>query len=380
MAFTSFTRSTIFLTLLGIASVSLYILLPHPTFRQPFCAPCQSQTSNNSRPSADSAPDPPARRLHYLLPINVQAARSSPGFCKVLLSALVHGYEPTILNWEAEGDVAYLHRMKVFGVYDFLTNLTMHPGSESDLVFMTDALDVWVQLSPTSLIARFEELDTDKVVVGAEKACWPNPWESPACQDVPESPLPKGTYGSVPGPEGNYLPHTRPRWANSGVVIGSVKAMLELYKDLVEIFRDPNAQHAGDQGPFNDMLSARRISLDYRSRLFYQTAAANPRDNTHFLNTPHYIDPAVPHELYPPLLHLAPTGEVPVAIHFNDHNEKGLIDEWWGKFWWNKLQGEDQRFRGIVVSRLEDAKINFAGSESRQTPWKKICPTQMFDP
>jgi hypothetical protein len=41
---------------------------------------------------------------------------------------------------------------------------------------------------------------------------------------------------------------TRPRWANSGVVIGSVKAMLELYKDLVEIFRDPNAQHAGDQG------------------------------------------------------------------------------------------------------------------------------------
>jgi hypothetical protein len=41
---------------------------------------------------------------------------------------------------------------------------------------------------------------------------------------------------------------TRPRWANSGVVIGSVKAMLELYKDLVEIFRDPDAQHSGDQG------------------------------------------------------------------------------------------------------------------------------------
>jgi hypothetical protein len=128
------------------------------------------------------------------------------------------------------------------------------------------------------------------------------------------------------------------------------------------------------------MLSAGRISLDYRSRLFWQTAAAIPRLNAHFLNTPYYIDAAVPHELYPPLLHLAPTGEIPVAIHFNDHIEKGLLDEWWGEFWWNRLQGEDQRFRGIVMSRLEDAKISFAGNDSRQMLWKDICPSQMFDP
>jgi hypothetical protein len=41
---------------------------------------------------------------------------------------------------------------------------------------------------------------------------------------------------------------TRPRWANSGVVIGPVPAMRELYKELVEILRDPQNTLHGDQG------------------------------------------------------------------------------------------------------------------------------------
>ena len=57
-------------------------------------------------------------------------------------------------------------------------NLTTTTDSdfESDLVFMADALDAWFQLSPTTLIARYDELNTTGVVVGAEKTCWPNEW------------------------------------------------------------------------------------------------------------------------------------------------------------------------------------------------------------
>ena len=46
---------------------------------------------------------------------------------------------------------------------------------ESDLVFMMDAHDVWCQLSPRTLIERFDELGTSGVVVGAEEicCCWP---------------------------------------------------------------------------------------------------------------------------------------------------------------------------------------------------------------
>jgi hypothetical protein len=60
-----------------------------------------------------------------------------------------------------------------------LTNLTTtNENAESDLVFMMDALDVWLQLSPTTLVGRFEELHTIGVVIGADKGCWPNEWDS----------------------------------------------------------------------------------------------------------------------------------------------------------------------------------------------------------
>jgi hypothetical protein len=69
-----------------------------------------------------SPPSPPPqlyrahRKLHLLLPVDEESARSGPEFCKTLLSALVHGYEPTILNWDREGDRGFMQRMKVVGM------------------------------------------------------------------------------------------------------------------------------------------------------------------------------------------------------------------------------------------------------------------------
>jgi hypothetical protein len=142
-----------------------------------------------------TSPPPHRKKVHLLLPVDKHAAQASPNFCKTLISVLVHGYEPTVINWNVEGDDSTMHAMKVFGmlffiqpgtctnldigVHEFLTNLTTtDDNAESDLVFMMDSLDVWLQLSPTTLADRFEELHTTGVVLGAVRACWPNEWDS----------------------------------------------------------------------------------------------------------------------------------------------------------------------------------------------------------
>jgi len=260
---------------------------------------------------------------------------------------------------EVPPDAKYLQ-----GVYEYLTNIT-DENAENDLVFMVDALDIWLQLSPRTLIERFEELNTFEVVTGADKACWPNEWDSPECQAAPPSTLPKGVYDL----------DEEPRWSNSGAVIGSVAAMRSLYKDLVEVFQEPERQSGTDQGVFNEFLAAGRLTIDYRSRLFWTMAFASPNDNSCFVNTPYHVDDLIPHELYPPLLYQTQTGEIPVVIHFNQ--DKELMEEWWGKFWWNKLDGDsDEKFRDIVLSRVEGAVVKFAGFGLKE--WRDICPKEVI--
>jgi hypothetical protein len=106
-----------------------------------------------------------------------------------------------------------------------------------------------------------------------------------------------------------------------------------------------------------------------RSRLFW--AKSSPTTTECFLNTPHPLDFVIPHNLYPTLLYCAQTGEVPVAIYFNNHLHKGLMDEWWGKLWWNNLGREDERFRGIVLRRIENATVAFVGGDRKR--WSGIC-------
>jgi len=127
-------------------------------------------------------------------------------------------------------------------------------------------------------------------------------------------------------------------------------------------------------GAFNEFLadSHGQLSLDYRSRLFWATAYTPPTKVSHFINTPYHIDSAIPHALYPPLLYHAQTGEVPAIIHFNGPEDKVLIDEWWGKLWWNKLQDGDDRFRDIVLRRVEGSSVRFSGGAWKE--WRELCP------
>jgi len=338
------TRTTSFAV---VALLAVILLALHPQTRQTFCKPSRLVPVQH-------------RTLHFLLPIDKEAAKR-PAFCKSLLSALVHGYEPTIINWDAEGDYFFMQRVKVSAVHNYLKNIT-GKSAETDLVFTMDALDAWLQLSPGTLIERFDELGTSGVVTGGDTLCWPNEAESFACQKSPESPLPKGVYG----------PNEEPRWSNSGTVIGSVAAMRTLYQDLVNIVDDPEQHVMSDQSVFNDFLASGRLSIDYHTRLFWATFVPQDTRAALFLNTPYHLDPVIPHELYPPLVYHAQTGEVPVVVHFNGP-DKGLVDEWWGKLWWQKLQDGD-RFKDIVASRLEGQMVKFVGGGSKS--WRDLCPKE----
>ncbi|KAJ7915674.1 hypothetical protein B0H13DRAFT_1999797 [Mycena leptocephala] len=343
-----------YLRLLALALVVILLLLTLPA------ALYHKDRLWHFSPELDARP----RKLFQLLPINSDG--SGPLFCKVLMSSLVHGYSPIILNWEAQGDGSYMQRMKVTGVYEFLLNFPSL--QDNDVVFMMDAWDVWLQLPPQTLLERYEEYRSDAVVIGADKACWPNEWEEPACRGVPESPVPRIAYseGEEHGGNSTHSNTRRPRWANSGTVIGTVKSMKLLYRHLAS--RLPQTAST-DQGIFNEFLHERRIILDYWSRLFWVNA--QNVDSGVIINTRYPVsavkDDIIPYHLLPPMVYHSQTGEYPVAIHFNDHRHKNMMNDWWGRLWWTKLG-----FRDIWEKRLETGTAQFAHNQST-VRWKDLC-------
>jgi hypothetical protein len=138
------------------------------------------------------------------------------------------------------------------------------------------AEDIWFQLAPDVMVKRFykmlkknnerlirkygtammknpekdgdmEELQkySQRIIFGADKLCWPNRASDPACVAVPKSTLPPDTYGAHTDtyPDG-YM--NRPRWLNSGAVIGPVADMRLLYERASEMI-DTKSGAMGDQ-------------------------------------------------------------------------------------------------------------------------------------
>jgi hypothetical protein len=58
----------------------------------------------------------PYPKLHLLLPVNEKATKGGSGFCKTLLSVLVHGYEPIILNWDLDLGASAMQGIKIQGM------------------------------------------------------------------------------------------------------------------------------------------------------------------------------------------------------------------------------------------------------------------------
>ncbi|KAL8991766.1 MAG: hypothetical protein Q9169_007667 [Polycauliona sp. 2 TL-2023] len=94
---------------------------------------------------------------------------------------------------------------------------------------------------------------TQSVVFGADKLCWPNGSADPACAAIPYSTLPKDVYGPMTDTApGGFL--NRPRYLNSGTVMGPVKDVRAIYGVAVEKVEKHNRGILGDQFVFAEIF------------------------------------------------------------------------------------------------------------------------------
>lgn len=184
----------------------------------------------------------------------------------------------TLVNYEKkfDGDTwdKGTHTGKVRGVYDFLSD--KRKVKDDDLVLIIDGYDVWFQLPPEIMIRRYHAMVTEanvrlrgrygmvtegrpgdgtrdrvqkytqKVIFAADKACFPNPENDPACAAVPYSTLPKNVYG--PDTDKDPLEYyNRPRYLNSGTIIGPAADVRAIYEYAVQKIEEEGRGTIGDQ-------------------------------------------------------------------------------------------------------------------------------------
>lgn len=170
---------------------------------------------------------------------------------------------------------------------------------DNDLVVIVDGSDVWFQLPPDILIRRYHtQLDIQNaklaskigssvmrkkdirqsILFEVDKACWPNDdWSVPACWAVPASPLPEHRYGpyddSVLEDARQDPYHARPRWLNSGSIMGPVKDLRIMYE---EISRKMHDEHHAD---WDQVYYSEIFGIQEYSRLQLEPQIVTPPDN-----------------------------------------------------------------------------------------------------
>ncbi|KAI5237588.1 hypothetical protein E4T42_09189 [Aureobasidium subglaciale] len=220
--------------------------------------------------------------VHLLIP----ASAKDENLCKAVVGAAILGYpSPKVLNWGKTFNDEHLvsggsHIAKISGVSSYLESLL--PEQDEDLVIMTDGYDTWFQLRPETLIQRYFDINKranerirrelghhvattnkieQKIVFSAQKRCWPWAADAPPCYAVPESTLPEHVFGSNTdtdvGDRNPYLKF-RPRYLNSGVVVGTAGAMRQLFTEaLIRANEDPN--FGSDQNIFGSIFGDQEV-------------------------------------------------------------------------------------------------------------------------
>ncbi|GAB7359979.1 hypothetical protein MBLNU230_g7503t1 [Neophaeotheca triangularis] len=238
------------LTAICLAAIALFSLYSHndSPFRpfSPFSSAGSDSRDSSPSPYSDIQAPTSSLRLHLLIP----ATQSNLDLCRLLLSIAVLGYpEPVLIGW---ADDTTNHLFKVSTILEYLEGLP--PESDDDLVLIVDGYDIWFQLRPDVIIKRYYEIiehanarlaaegilgvpdQTGKeirqsVLFGPDKLCWPKDDRRTACWAVPDyDQLGPNFPPWVFGPEtGGWMVTLRPRWLNSGTMIGPVKDMREVF-------------------------------------------------------------------------------------------------------------------------------------------------------
>ena len=220
-------------------------------------------SSSSSSASVGSSKKYNVKQMHLLIP----ATSTNHHLCQLMVSAAVMGYPaPVLVNWDApEASDAYVqHLMKVEGVLNYLDSL---PSSQQDdMIFMLDGFDAWFQLPGDALMQRYYDVVNraaqehlkifgadlvkkrdirDTVLFGPDKLCWPLGNERPACWAVPDSWLDEHAFG--PDTDHGIIEHVRPKWLNSGTIMGPAREMRDVFAATLEKIHD---HHTTDSDQF----------------------------------------------------------------------------------------------------------------------------------
>lgn len=192
------------------------------------------------------------RGFHFLLP----TTSTNSEVCKLIGSGTILGYPaPSLLGWEGRGrwNGSESHLFKLSETLFYLN--TLRKEQDDDLVLLLDAFDIWLQLPPHVLIARYNRaiakeneilrrdglLDRpapdgtpirNTILFGVDKFCWPQNGEVIPCWAAPNSSLPDDIFG--PGTDGGEDVKLRPRFLNSGSIMGPVKDIRNLFRTTIE--------------------------------------------------------------------------------------------------------------------------------------------------
>lgn len=254
--------------------------------------------------------------VHLIIP----ASNPDPNLCKTLLTAGILNYPtPVIVNWNETFDndkflAGGSHLAKITGISRYLVGLSS--AQDDDLVLTVDGYDIWFQLRPQTFLDRYFAINAkankriadelgdvaskyeirQEIVFSSQKRCWPWTENDPPCYAVPESSLPRDIFGphtdtDVGFEENPYLKF-RPRYLNSGVIIGTVGAMRKMFMQAEKLLRDDEreANLGSDQYVFGHILgdqsiwreAMRRDSLSEAQREAERLIDTDPKSRVNF--------------------------------------------------------------------------------------------------
>lgn len=219
----------------------------------------------------------------------ISAESTSIGFCKTLLSAAILGYPtPMLVNWAKDLPEHLKHKNRekvpsmVEGVNQFLTKLDTSHDDDVAVVLEGESL---FQLRASTLVDRFfsinnranERLRKDwgkyaarhnirqEVLFGAQKECSGLSANDAACYGAPQSYLPAKLYGDDTDVEGgdddNRFDHFRPRFLDTGNIVGTVAGLRKLFAAAAEHAhgKDDKEQKLALQRMFGKQQSYREV-------------------------------------------------------------------------------------------------------------------------
>lgn len=213
----------------------------------------------------------------------------SASFCKTMLSAAILGYPtPIIVNWSRDlPEILEIPNRESIpsmaeGVNEYIGKLdTSH---DDDIMVVLDGESI-MQLRASTLVERFFNVNKranqritknwgkaaarngvrQDVLFGAQKECNGLSANDAACYGAPASPLPPKLYGDDTDVEGgdddNRFDHFRPRFMDSGSIVGTVAGLRKVFRGAVALAsgKDEGEKKVSLQRVFGRQQSYREV-------------------------------------------------------------------------------------------------------------------------